>query len=72
MLLIPIFLIALDETIKQAPAEQQGSSDQRIKLSQHQSLTKKFTEVMTQYNEIQMKYKQKHPDSFCQKASAGW
>ncbi|ORZ40644.1 t-SNARE [Catenaria anguillulae PL171] len=37
-----------------------NSSDARIRVSQHAVLVKKFTDTMTEYNEIQTKYKGKY------------
>ena len=38
------------------------NADQRMRLSQHGSLTKKFLEVVTEYQSIQTKYKNKYKD----------
>jgi t-SNARE complex subunit (syntaxin) len=43
-------------------SNKQLSAEQRMRLSQHGNITKKFMETMTEYQEIQTKYKNKYRD----------
>lgn len=38
------------------------SAEQRIRISQHGNVTKKFLEAVTEYQEIQVRYKNKYRD----------
>jgi syntaxin 1A/syntaxin 1B/2/3 len=38
------------------------TAEQRIRISQHSNVTKKFIEIVTEYQEIQTKYKLKYRD----------
>ncbi|KAI3630948.1 hypothetical protein MIR68_011031 [Amoeboaphelidium protococcarum] len=44
------------------PQKQNLTSEQRIRLSQHTNVTKKFIEVVTEYQQMQNKYKNKYKD----------
>eukprot|EP01137_Pigoraptor_chileana_P034347 Opistho-2@26759 len=58
-------LKSIDKENKELSSKSGGhskSADMRIRESQHAILSKKFVEVMTEYNEIQTNYKQKYRD----------
>ncbi|KAL7749584.1 hypothetical protein RI367_005140 [Sorochytrium milnesiophthora] len=50
----------MESANKQFSAEQPESSDTRVRVSQYGLLLKKFTDVMTEYNEVQSKFKNKY------------
>jgi t-SNARE complex subunit (syntaxin) len=62
---VRIKLKRMDQENKEAGANsQQGmSADNRIRSSQHSTLSRKFVQVMTQYNDIQSANKRKYRDA---------
>ncbi|KNC72455.1 hypothetical protein SARC_14986, partial [Sphaeroforma arctica JP610] len=52
----------MDSEIKAIPEDQAGTADTRMMKQQHSTLSRKFVEVMTEYNDVQTKYKQKYRD----------
>ncbi|KAJ3060886.1 Plasma membrane t-SNARE, secretory vesicle fusion, partial [Quaeritorhiza haematococci] len=53
-------LKAMDAENKRLQKEHPGSSDVRIRISQHGTVAKKFLDVMMEYKEIQKKYQEKY------------
>ena len=47
------FFLKLGDKVK-------GSAQYRIRTNMHQTLTKKFLDLMTEYQEVQTKYKNKY------------
>jgi len=50
----------MDQDIKKASKQEKGSAQYRIKTNMHQTLTRKFLELMKEYQEVQTKYKNKY------------
>ncbi|XP_055511475.1 syntaxin-2-like [Leucoraja erinacea] len=52
-------LKAIEQSIKDEGDESQGSVDLRIRKTQHATLSRKFANVMTEYNEIQIYFRER-------------
>lgn len=50
----------MDADIQQMTPEEAGSANGRMKKQQQAALSRKFVEVMTEYNDVQSKYQQKY------------
>ncbi|XP_072908061.1 syntaxin-2-like isoform X1 [Hemitrygon akajei] len=52
-------LKVIEQSIKDEDEENQGSVDLRIRKTQHSTLSRKFANVMTEYNEIQIYFRER-------------
>ena len=55
-------LLELGASRDEAAEESEGNSDVRIRVAQHKSLMSRFVAVMTRYNDVQQKSKDRHVD----------
>lgn len=49
----------MDTANKKIPAKEKGSAQYRIKTNMHGTLTRKFLDLMAEYQEVQTKFKNK-------------
>src|SRR5688572_30110061 len=52
----------MDAEIKKMATKEKGSAQYRIKFNMHGTLTKKFLDLMQEYQEVQTKYKNKYKE----------
>lgn len=52
-------LIAIEQNIEQEEQTGKSSADLRIRKTQHSTLSRKFVEVMTEYNRTQTDYRER-------------
>ncbi|KAF1558074.1 STX1B protein, partial [Chauna torquata] len=55
-------LKAIEQSIEQEEGLNRSSADLRIRKTQHSTLSRKFVEVMTEYNATQSKYRDRCKD----------
>ncbi|XP_073504930.1 syntaxin-1B isoform X2 [Phyllobates terribilis] len=55
-------LKAIEQSIEQEEGQNRSSADLRIRKTQHSTLSRKFVEVMTEYNATQSKYRDRCKD----------
>ena len=53
------FLLVIEQSIEQEERVNKASADLRIRKTQHSSLSRKFVEVMTEYNRTQTDYRER-------------
>ncbi|XP_014818258.1 PREDICTED: syntaxin-1B-like [Calidris pugnax] len=53
---------AIEQSIEQEEGLNRSSADLRIRKTQHSTLSRKFVEVMTEYNATQSKYRDRCKD----------
>ena len=49
----------MDTANKKTPAKEKGTAQYRIKTNMHGTLTRKFLDIMAEYQEVQTKFKNK-------------
>ena len=54
-----IFFLVIEQSIEQEERVNKASADLRIRKTQHSSLSRKFVEVMTEYNRTQTDYRER-------------
>ena len=56
---LSFFLLVIEQSIEQEERVNKASADLRIRKTQHSSLSRKFVEVMTEYNRTQTDYRER-------------
>lgn len=54
----PIYIV-IEQSIEQEEQNNKSSADLRIRKTQHSTLSRKFVEVMTEYNRTQTDYRER-------------
>ena len=57
--ILSIFFLVIEQSIEQEERVNKASADLRIRKTQHSSLSRKFVEVMTEYNRTQTDYRER-------------
>lgn len=57
--LITIIIIVIEQNIDQEEQTNKSSADLRIRKTQHSTLSRKFVEVMSEYNRTQTDYRER-------------
>ena len=56
---LSLFFLVIEQSIEQEERVNKASADLRIRKTQHSSLSRKFVEVMTEYNRTQTDYRER-------------
>ena len=56
---LSFFFLVIEQSIEQEERVNKASADLRIRKTQHSSLSRKFVEVMTEYNRTQTDYRER-------------
>ena len=56
---LSVFFLVIEQSIEQEERVNKASADLRIRKTQHSSLSRKFVEVMTEYNRTQTDYRER-------------
>lgn len=54
-----MFFLVIEQNIEQEEQTNKSSADLRIRKTQHSTLSRKFVEVMTEYNRTQTDYRER-------------
>lgn len=54
-----LFLLEIEQNIEAEEQSNKSSADLRIRKTQHSTLSRKFVEVMTEYNRTQTDYRER-------------
>lgn len=59
LMLLYVFLAVIEQAVEQEEQTNKSSADLRIRKTQHSTLSRKFVEVMTEYNRTQTDYRER-------------
>lgn len=57
--LLYLFVTVIEQAVEQEEQSNKSSADLRIRKTQHSTLSRKFVEVMTEYNRTQTDYRER-------------
>jgi t-SNARE complex subunit, syntaxin len=57
--LLYVFVTVIEQAVEQEEQSNKSSADLRIRKTQHSTLSRKFVEVMTEYNRTQTDYRER-------------
>jgi len=57
--LLYLFVAVIEQAVEQEEQSNKSSADLRIRKTQHSTLSRKFVEVMTEYNRTQTDYRER-------------
>jgi len=59
VVLLLLFVLVIEQNIEHEERTNKSSADLRIRKTQHSTLSRKFVEVMTEYNRTQTDYRER-------------
>lgn len=59
VVLLLLFVLVIEQNIEHEEQTNKSSADLRIRKTQHSTLSRKFVEVMTEYNRTQTDYRER-------------
>jgi syntaxin 1A len=59
LMLLCLYVAVIEQAVEQEEQTNKSSADLRIRKTQHSTLSRKFVEVMTEYNRTQTDYRER-------------